>query len=366
MRGLLLLEDGSVFIGCGFGSEGTRVGEVVFTTSMVGYPESITDPSYMGQILIETHPLVGNYGVAKGELSIQGIPLHFESSSPKIEGFIVPEETIPNHWSSEYSLHDWLAMHRIPALSRVDTRALVRKIREAGVMKGLIHVWKHGEPNLDELREHLRKAPNYDELPLAYYASPREPMIHGDGGPTVAILDCGVKYGIIREILKRGFRVIRYPCTAQPHELVSEAKAVVLSNGPGNPAILEDVVANVNELIEYNIPILGICLGHQLVGLASGARVIKLKYGHRGANKPVKDLTTGRCYITTQNHGYALDPESINPDFDVWFINADDGTIEGLMHRKKPILTVQFHPEASPGPHDTTWIFDKFLKELKP
>jgi carbamoyl-phosphate synthase small subunit len=243
---------------------------------------------------------------------------------------------------------------------------VVRRLREVGVMKGLVHVWREGEPDLEELRLILMGAPDYDEVPFAYQVSPREPVVHGNGGPTVAVLDCGVKYGIIRELLNRGFRVIRYPCTSRPHELLEEAQGVVLSNGPGNPDVLEDVVTNVNQLMEYRVPILGICLGHQLVGLASGARVIKLKYGHRGANKPVKDLETSRCYVTTQNHGYALDPESIKgTGFRLWFVNPDDGTVEGLIHEKDPVLTVQFHPEASPGPWDTTWIFDKFLKLIQ-
>lgn len=365
-----MLEDGSIYRGCGFGSSGTKVGEVVFTTSMVGYPESITDPSYKGQILVLTHPLIGNYGFTRtrmGSRGSDGVLLQMESEKPQIEGLVVFEETEPSHWSSEGSLHEWLKEYGVPGISRVDTRGIVKKIREHGVMKGVISVWssEDEEPDVDELREIMLRSPSYEDLPLAYQVSPREPVEHGDGELAIAIIDCGVKHGILREILSRGFRVIRYPCNTDPSVVVNGVRGVIISNGPGNPAIFTDVIENVRGVIEYGVPILGICLGHQLLSLALGGDVYKLKYGHRGANKPVKDLETGLGYVSTQNHGYSVSIESLRETgLKPWFINIDDGTLEGVRHRDKPIMGVQFHPEAGPGPYDLTWVFDLFRKAV--
>ncbi len=365
-----MLEDGSIYSGCGFGSIGTRVGEVVFTTSMAGYPESITDPSYIGQILVQTHPLIGNYGFTDLKLSLPGsseVLLQMESEGPRIEGLVVFEETEPSHWSSRGSLHHWLERSGVPGVSRVDTRGIVKKIRERGVMKGIISVWDpdEEEPDLEELWEKLLSSPGYEELPLAYRASPREPIEHGRDGVAISIIDCGVKHGILREILSRGFKVVRYPCNTDPSIVVREAGGVIISNGPGNPAILTEVIDNVRGVIEYGIPILGICLGHQLLSLALGGDVYKLKYGHRGANKPVKDLETGLSYVSTQNHGYSVSIESLRETgLKPWFINIDDGTLEGVKHTSKPIMGVQFHPEAGPGPYDLTWVFDMFKKAV--
>ncbi len=370
LNGLLMLEDRSIYRGCGFGSSGTRVGEVVFTTSMVGYPESITDPSYRGQILILTHPLIGNYGFTGAKIPLPGsgdVLLQMESERPQIEGLVVFEETEPSHWSSEGSLHMWLGKNGVPGLSRVDTRGIVKKIRERGVMRGIISVWdpEDGEPDIDELWEAMMKNPGYEDLPLAYQVSPREPIEHGVGGPKISIIDCGIKHGILREILSRGFRVVRYPCNTEPSIIVDEAVGVVISNGPGNPAILTDVIDNIREVIEYGLPMLGICLGYQLMSLALGGDVYKLKYGHRGANKPVKDLKTGLGYVSTQNHGYAVSIESLEAaELRPWFINIDDNTLEGAVHKDKPIMGVQFHPEAGPGPYDLTWVFDLFKKTI--
>lgn len=370
LRAVLVLEDGLVFEGCGFGSEGLRVGEVVFTTSMVGYPESITDPSYMGQILVITHPLVGNYGVARKDLHVEGHPdlvEHFESPRPVIEGLAVFEETEPSHWSSEDSLHGWLRRSGVPGISRIDTRALVKRLRESGVMMGLISVWGDGEGReYGELLEILRRSPRYDEIPYAYRASPGHVIEHPGRGPSAAVLDCGVKLGILRELVKRGFRVLRYPCTSLPERIVEEADGVIVSNGPGNPRILEDLVERVRNVLEYDKPVLGICLGHQIISMALGGDVYKLRYGHRGANKPVIDLTSGKGYISTHNHGYAVSRESLEQaGLRLWFVNADDNTVEGVRHERKPIMGVQFHPEAGPGPYDLTWIFDLFKKTVE-
>jgi len=370
LEAVLILEDGSIYYGCGFGAKGTAVGEVVFTTSMVGYPESLTDPSYAGQILIITHPLVGNYGVASRELAIYGVPLHFESDRIWVSGFVIHDLTEPSHWSSIMSLDEWLRREGIPGIYRVDTRALVKKIREKGVMMGILHVYdpREEEPDIDELYAKLKSSPRYDDIPFVDIVSPKEVIVHEPENPkiTVGILDCGVKYGIVRELLKRRCRVVRYPPYTDPSKIVNECDGVVISNGPGNPAVLTEIIKRVQALIEYGIPILGICLGHQLTSLALGAKTFKLKYGHRGPNKTVKDLETGRCYITTQNHGFAVDRELAEKvGLKLWFINVDDKTVEGLKHVNKPIITVQFHPEAGPGPHDTSWIFDLFLKMMK-
>ncbi len=337
---------------------------------MVGYPESLTDPSYAGQILIITHPLVGNYGVASRSLALHGVPLHFESDRIWVSGLIIHELTEPSHWSSVMSLDEWLRSEGVPGMYRVDTRALVRKIRERGVMMGVLHVYdpREEEPDIDKLMKLLESSPRYDNIPFAYMVAPKHEIVHEPDRVeyTIGIVDCGVKLGIVRELLKRKCRVIRYPPTTPPEKIVQECDGVVISNGPGNPSILTDIINNVRKLIEYRIPMLGICLGHQLISLALGATTFKLRYGHRGPNKPVRDLETGRCYITTQNHGYAVKPEEAeSAGFKIWFINVDDGTVEGLKHRTLPIITTQFHPEASPGPHDTSWIFDLFLKLVK-
>ncbi len=334
---------------------------------MVGYPESLTDPSYAGQILIITHPLVGNYGVASRKLSIYGVPLHFESDRIWVSGLVIHDLTEPSHWSSTMSLDEWLRRENIPGIYRVDTRALVKKIREKGVMMGILHVYdpNEEEPDIEKLYNRLRTSKKYDEIPFIDLVSPKEIVVHEPENPryTVGILDCGVKYGIVRELLKRNCRVIRYPPYVDPSRIVEECDGVVISNGPGNPVVLTEVIKRVGALIEYGMPILGICLGHQLTALALGAKTFKLKYGHRGPNKTVKDIETGRCYITAQNHGFAVDRELAEKvGLKLWFINVDDKTVEGLKHEKKPLITVQFHPEAGPGPHDTSWIFDLFLR----
>ncbi len=369
LKAKLVLEDGTVYHGAGFGAPGIVVGEVVFTTGMVGYPESLTDPSYKGQILTITHPLVGNYGVPSKELCEYGLPAHFESDRIQIEGLIVAEETDPNHWASRMSLHEWLASEGIPGISRVDTRALVKKIREKGVMMGILAVYHPSdEPSDEELLSKLNKSTRYDEQLFVDKVSPKEPITHEPphpNGKTIALIDCGVKYGIVRELLRRGFRVVRVPYSYSCDQIMKlEPSGILVSNGPGNPVYLKDTIKAVRGLIEYGLPVLGICLGHQLISLALGAEIFKLKYGHRGQNKPCVDLVvTGKCYVTSQNHGYAVKEESIpETGLRLWFRNADDKTVEGLIGGN--VLSVQFHPEASPGPYDTTWIFDLFAKRV--
>ena len=366
MRAYLLLEDGTIFEGRGFGAEGIAFGEVVFTTAMVGYPESLTDPSYRGQILVMTYPLIGNYGVPAKEIRENGIPLHYESDKIQVEGFVISRLTRPSHWASEMSLDGWLRREGVPGIEGVDTRALVKRIRERGVMMGALVVGDHGE-DVGDVLERVRRL-SYDGVNFVEKVTPGETIIHEPkrADKTVVLVDCGVKYGILRELLRRNFRVVRIPYTHDPVRALEEfnADAVFLSNGPGNPALLKNLVEKARALIEYGIPTMGVCLGSQILALADGAEIYKLKYGHRGTNKPVKDLKTGKAFVTTQNHGYAVKAESLN-EFEVWMINLDDKSVEGIYHPKKPIIATQFHPEASPGSLDSTWVFDLFEKLIK-
>jgi carbamoyl-phosphate synthase small subunit len=368
LRGRLLLASGLAVEGCGFGAPATRVGEVVFTTAMTGYTESLTDPSYRGQILIATHPMMGNYGVPSRARRLHGIPLDYESDRIQVEGFVVAELPHPSHHASEMSLHQWLAREGVPGLYRVDTRMLVRHIREHGTAMGIIAVYheKGEEPGWDELWEKLRASRSYDERVFALEVSPRKPIVHKPGGRvrgTIAVLDCGVKYGILRSLLQRGFQVVRYPCTTPARVLAEDADGILLSNGPGNPQLLHSQARTAAEAATYGKPVLAICLGHQLLALGLGARIYKLPYGHRGVNKPVVEAGTGRCMVTTHNHGYAVDPESLEgTGLQPWFWQPDDGTLEGARSRDGLILTTQFHPEAGPGPWDSSWIFDLYAK----
>ncbi len=357
----LVLEDGTVLPGRGFGAEKNVYGEVVFTTAMVGYPESMTDPSYRGQILVLTYPLIGNYGVPDGELGEYGLPLHFESHRIQIRALVISKLMGPSHWSSKMSLDEWMKMEGVPGIEGIDTRALVKKIRERGVMMGALI---QEEEEIEIAIEKLKKI-RYDDMSFLDEVSPRFMWIHPARKKErrIVVLDCGIKYGILRELLKRNFEVLRIPCREDPVRAVEEFRAhgVLLSNGPGNPAILRDLIEKAVQLIEYGIPTMGICLGEQLLALADGAEIYKLKYGHRGINKPVKDVLSGRVFVTTQNHGYAIKKDSLN-EFRVWMVNMDDGTVEGIYHPRKPIIATQFHPEGSPGPWDSLWVFDKFKK----
>jgi len=370
LRARLLLADGTAVEGCGFGAKGLRVGEVVFSTSMTGYTEALTDPSYAGQILVWTHPMVGCYGVPTTEHAVAGVPLNYESDGVKVEGFVVVELPPPNHYLSVSGLSEWLERSGVPGMWRVDTRALVKKLREHGVLMGALAVCEEGsEPSWEELAKAIESYGSYDEKNFAYRVSPREVVVHeppGRAEATVAVLDCGVKYGIVRWLLRKGFRVLRYPCWSRAEELVEEAGGVLLSNGPGNPQLLKEQAEAARGVLEYGVPVLGICLGMQLLAISLGARTYKLKYGHRGPNKGVVDVVSGRSYITTQNHGYAVEEVSLRgTGLRVWMKNIDDGSLEGLKHEKLPAFAVQFHPEGGPGPHDTVWVFDLFKSLVK-
>lgn len=334
-----------MFVGRHIGAERVAVGEVVFTTAVVGYPQALTDPSYKGQILAFTMPLIGNYGVSEDQMESDGI---------KAEGVVVFEATEPSHYKSAMSLEEWLAASNVPGLARVDTRALAQLLREHGVMMGAM-----GPAEPHELAEALRRSPKYEEVSYVDLVSVKEPAELGEGKLCIGLVDCGVKRSIVRELLKRGVKLRIVPCRRP--ELAYGCDGLFVSNGPGNPKLLTLLAERVRQYVEYKKPLMGICLGHQVVAMAMGAEIYKLKFGHRASNKPVRDLVfTGKTYITTHNHGYAVDPRG--SPLKVWAIQPDDGTVEGLYHESLPILTTQWHPEASPGANDTKWVFDKFVK----
>lgn len=362
---LLLLEDGSFFFGNGFGAELESVGEVVFNTGMVGYPESMTDPSYAGQILCFTYPLVGNYGVADyGDLDEYDLPRFFESGSIRVRGIVVQEAcAVPSHWASKRTLGRWLESEGIPGIEGVDTRALVTKLREAGVMMGILADGRDASDH-ERLKGLLQKAERYSSLNLVKDVSVKKPVTYGESEKRVVLIDCGAKLGIVRNLLLRGYQVVRLPHDSSYSTVMKyHPSGVVVSNGPGNPQMCAQAAKSVGTLIDAEVPVLGICLGEQIIGMSQGVETFKLRYGHRGQNKPCVDLTTGRGYVTSQNHGYALDEKSLaRSELRPWFMNSDDKTIEGVFHTGKPCIAVQFHPEATPGPYDTNFVFDRFVE----
>lgn len=357
----LILEDGTIFRGFSFGADARTDGETVFSTSMVGYPEALTDPSYRGQILCLTYPLVGNYGVPSHDMVQDELPAFFESQQIQVRGLVVHELCeSPSHWQSISSLDEWLRDEKIPGVYGVDTRRLARSLREKGVMLGAIVPANTGHDFKGEISD-----PN--KLDLVREVSVRKPITYLAGQTKrVALIDCGVKNSIIRNLLKRNLTVVRMPYDAKTSEIMNFNPAgVVVSNGPGDPKKCSETINTIRELIESHVPVLGICLGNQLIALAEGGDTYKMKYGHRSQNQPVINLETGRCYITTQNHGYAVDKQRLeHAGLIAWFVNANDRSIEGIRHPSKPYWAVQWHPEASPGPTDTEFIFDFFADKL--
>ena len=341
----LYLEDGSAFEGTSFGAQVSASGEVVFNTGMVGYVESLTDPSYAGQILVCTYPLIGNYGVPKGDC--------FESKKIQLAGLIVSEYSVHySHSTAKESLGSWLKRSGIPAITGVDTRALTKKLREHGVMLGAIS--QNKKPT-------KFKDPNEENLVAR--VSIRKKQIYKSGKTKIVLVDCGAKENIVRSLVARGATIIRVPWD---YDFTREKyDGLVISNGPGDPQMCAKTIAYIRKALTHNKPILGICLGNQLLALAAGATTYKLKYGHRSQNQPCVELETKRCFITSQNHGFAVDEKTLPRDWEPWFTNANDGSNEGLKHKTKPWRSVQFHPEASPGPTDTAWIFDDFVRQLR-
>ena len=357
MESSLVLEDGTAIQGASFGARQRVLGELVFNTNMTGYTEALTDPSYRGQILMMTYPLIGNYGVD---------PEAMESDTIQPTGFVVKEACrVPSHPKSTLSIADFLQAHTTPAIEGVDTRALTIKIRSKGTMKAALVPSKE---DLDAVAREVRRAPHPDTRNLVAEVSCRAPERYpGVGHRTIVVLDCGVKRNILREA-QRYANVVRVPYdTAADDILALHPNGVILSNGPGDPAhpaIRATSVEAVRGLAGH-VPLLGICLGHQLLALAFGGRTFKLKFGHRGGNQPVKDLRTGRVHITSQNHGFAVDAKSLPAEFEVTHVNLNDRTVEGMAHRELPIFSVQYHPEARPGPWDNEYIFRDFVEELK-
>ncbi|MEM2935973.1 MAG: glutamine-hydrolyzing carbamoyl-phosphate synthase small subunit, partial [Candidatus Bathyarchaeia archaeon] len=341
-------------------------GEVVFSTSMVGYPEALTDPSYQGQILTLTYPLIGNYGVPPKKTEFD-IPLYFESEGIKVTGLVINELCErPYHWASVKNLDQWLREENLPGIFGIDTRRLTKKLRVQGVMLGILEVCEEGEePDVEALTKEVKSIPDPNLRDLVKEVTIKEPILHEVGGNRLVVLiDCGTKYGILRNLLRRGFNVLRVPYDFSAKEILEyKPDSVIISNGPGDPKRCEKTIECVRELLGENISIIGICLGNQILALASGGDTYKLKYGHRSQNQPALDLETGRCYITTQNHGYAVSPESLKEtNVAVWFINANDKTVEGIKCTGKPTFGIQWHPEAAPGPYDTEFLFDKLLR----
>jgi carbamoyl-phosphate synthase small subunit len=350
----LALSDGTVFEGTGFGSARRITGEVVFNTGMVGYPESITDPSYWGQILVQTYPLIGNYGVCTRGL---------ESDGPKIAGYAVSELCEkPSHHSSEKGLEKWLRESGVPGIQGIDVRALTKRLREKGTMLGALEVSR--DVDIDSLKEEAKKAQDPNSRDLTAEVTARKAYEKGSGLP-VALIDCGTKLSIVRSLVSLGARVTVFPASTPLDTIMKhKPKGLVVSNGPGDPKLCPAIGA-VRDALDQGLPILGVCMGNQILGLAAGGDTYKLRFGHRSQNQPCMESGSGRCYITSQNHGFAIDSKSLPKGWREWFVNVNDGTNEGIMHERRPWMSVQFHPEASPGPVDTRFIFERFMKMVK-
>ena len=348
----LILEDGNTFEGSLFGSQRSVAGEVVFNTGMVGYPETLTDPSYKGQILVMTYPLVGNYGIPPMNDS-GDIPKNFESERIQIQALVVSEESeFYSHWNAIESLDLWLKRFNVPGLYGIDTRHLTKILRERGTMLGKLEVnnkkVEYYNPDIDNLISKVT-VPQVEK--------------HGTGKKRILLIDCGCKKSILSNLLKRNVTVLRVPYDYNIDK--EDFDGALISNGPGNPVVYKQLVASTKKLLQKQIPTLGICMGHQILSLAAGAKTYKLKYGHRSQNQPVKEVGSNKCYVTSQNHSFAVDTKTLPRGWQPWFENLNDYSNEGVRHEKLPFRSVQFHPEAAPGPVDTSFIFDEFLKDVK-
>lgn len=354
MKAFLILEDGTIFQGTSIGSEREVISEIVFNTSMTGYLEVLTDPSYAGQAVVMTYPLIGNYGIC---------PQDMESAKPWPDGFIVRElSRMPSNFRSEDTIQTFLKQHDIPGICGIDTRALTKILREKGTMNGMITTKEYDR--VDELLPRLKA---YTTGKVVERVTCAQKNVWKGKGPKVALLDLGAKKNIARSLHRRGCQVTVYPAWTKAEEiLAAKPDGIMLSNGPGDPKECSSIIEEIKKLYDSEVPIFAICLGHQLMALACGADTYKMKYGHRGGNHPVKDLETGRVYISSQNHGYVVDTDRLDPSVAVpAFVNVNDGTNEGLSYTGKKIFTVQFHPEACPGPQDSGYLFDRFMKMME-
>ena len=350
----LILENCDEFKGFSFGAEHSISGEVVFNTGMTGYPESLTDPSYKGQILVLTYPLIGNYGVPGKEIDANLLK-NFESDKIQIQALVISDYSFEySHWNAKKSLAEWLKEENIPAIYGIDTRRLTKTLREKGAMLGKIVI------NNDDVSLY---DPNIADI--VKEVSIKEPIVYNEkpNQKKVVVVDCGIKNNIIRNLIKRNLTVVRVPYN---YDFLTEFfDGLIISNGPGDPKMCRETIRNIGRAMKHNIPTFGICLGNQLLALAAGGDTYKLKYGHRSQNQPCTLANTKRCFITTQNHGFAVDMKSLNGEWQEFFVNANDGTNEGIKHRTKPFMSVQWHPEACPGPVDTEFLFDEFVKMMK-
>ncbi len=358
LHAALALRDGSVWHGKGFGATGKITGEVVFNTGMMGYTQSVTDPSYTGQILAQTYPLIGNYGVSRQE---------FESDGPKIQGYAIYELCRgPSHYTSTMDVDTWLKSGGIPGIEGIDTRELTKVLRNEGTMLGALEV-SENPIDVSEILNAAKTAEDPNERNLVTEVSINRPVTYPGKGKRIVIIDCGMKAGISQSLLLRGASVTRVPAEYSTKKIMDlSPDGIFISNGPGDPKMAIKTIKTVSDLIEYKLPVMGICLGNQIIGLSLGCDTYKLKFGHRGQNHPVMEKSTGKCYITSQNHGFTISPESVkDKDVDISFVNVNDGTVEGIEHKKLPVFGVQYHPEARPGPVDTGYLFDKFMKMVE-
>ena len=354
MKAYLILEDGTVFAGTSIGSTREVISEIVFNTSMTGYLEVLTDPSYAGQAVVMTYPLIGNYGICHADM---------ESGQPWPDGYIVRElSRIPSNFRSEDTIQNFLKIHDIPGISGIDTRALTKILREKGTMNGMITTTEYAD-----LSEPIRRMKEYQVTGVVLRTTTKEKYVLEGPGKRVALMDYGAKRNIARSLNERGCQVTVYPAdTPAETVLADHPDGIMLSNGPGDPQENVQIIEEVKKLYQSDVPIFAICLGHQLMALANGMRTYKLKYGHRGGNHPVKDLETGRVYISSQTHGCVVDTSNLDPSVAVpAFVNVNDGTNEGLKYTGKNIFTVQYHPEACPGPQDSGYLFDRFMKMME-
>jgi carbamoyl-phosphate synthase small subunit len=352
----LVLEDGTVLRGKSFGAFREVAGEVVFNTGMSGYVETLTDPSYRGQILVTTYPLQGNYGVParrpKGSIDAP-----FESDGIQIQGLVcVQHSDRPSHYAATSSLGQWMSEYDVPGVQGIDTRALTRKLRERGTMRGWI---LRDESSIEEGKS---RAHTVDMSRVAELVTVQDTVVYEGGAQKILLVDTGCKDNIARSLHTRGATVVRVPFHVNLREAMKGCQGVMLSNGPGDPKDLRALAEQVRGVLDMNVPMFGVCLGNQILALAAGGDTYKLRYGHRSQNQPVQDLLTRRCYITSQNHGYAVRDESLSGEWEPWFVNVNDGTNEGIRARGRPVSSVQFHPESSPGPEDTAFLFDDFLR----